>query len=128
MPIAKKYFESFWILKMRMNPRIHNIMLIRIVIWHDVIPYSFLRKQKTSVNLLQIEMDRPTTKVNAMIWNRDDSMTFEKYPKNKGTKNNASNNVSQMIDVSQKRKLKLLGSVFLLLLLINYGSFAFALF
>ena len=98
---------------------IHNIMLTRMVIWQDVIPPSSLRRQKTSVNLLQIEIDRHMAKVNAIIWNHDVLATFEKSPKNKGTKSNASKSASQMIDVSQKWGFRLLGSVFLLFFLMD---------
>ena len=88
------------------------------VIWQDVMPLSFLRRQNTSVNLLQIEMDRLTNNVKAIIWNQDVLMTFEKSPKNKGTKNNASISTTQMIDVSQKWGFRLLGPVFSLFFLI----------
>ena len=98
---------------------IHNIMLMRMVIWQDVMPPSSLRKQKTSVNLLQIEMDRLMAKVNAVIWNQDALMTFKKSPKNKGTKNNASKSARQMIEVSQKWGFRLLGSLFLFFFLMD---------
>ena len=72
------------------------------VIWQAVMPFSSLRRQKTSVILLQIEMDRFMNNVNAVIWNQEFLMAFGKSPNNKGTKNNASNRASQMIDISQK--------------------------
>ena len=94
-------------------------MLRRMVIWQAVMPFSSLRMQKTSVILLQIEMERFMNNVNAAIWNQGFLMAFGKTPNNKGTKNNATKSDSQMSDISQKWISKLYGSSFLFFLLMD---------
>ena len=101
---------------------IHNDILMRMVIWQAVIPFSSLRRQKTSVILLQIEMDRFMNKVNAVIWNQGDLTTLGKSPNKKGTKNDTSNSANQMIVNSQKWKSQLIGSLFLFVFLMDQDT------
>ena len=103
--------------KTRRKPRIHSATAMRMAIWHQVRPLSCLRRMKMSVNLLQIEMISHKNNVKPVIWNHDFPMTVVISPLNMGTKSNVISTANNTIDLSQKRRFKLRGSLFLLVFL-----------
>ena len=72
------------------------------VIWHQVMPLSFLRRMKMSVSLLHTEMVRNKTKVSDNNWNQDSPKVFVKTPKHNGTKHNANRSARKMMGFIQK--------------------------